>query len=86
MNNEAILPTRVIKTIKSIMEIRNPVTAKPRGDLNMPIKDKRNPKNQTIHPITGSHEKNNEIRANTKPAVPTPLDSRTAWLIITVCL
>ena len=61
----------------------NPTTARPRGRLNIPIKDRKAPRNQTIQPTPGIQDKHREIRDNTKPAVPVPLDGA-AWLMIVV--
>lgn len=67
-------PTTTIKIIRSIIEMIKPVIAKPRGLLNMPMKDSRNPRNQTTQPTPGTHDKMREIRAKTNPAVPVPFD------------
>lgn len=51
-----------------------PVIAKPRGLLNMPMKDSMNPRNQTTQPTPGNHDRIRAIRDKTNPAVPVPLD------------
>lgn len=51
----------------------SPAIDKPLGDLNTPIKLSNAPKNHNNHHKTGIHHKNNANKANTKPAVPTPL-------------
>ena len=73
-NKVANEPIIVIKISKSIMDIRKPVTASPRGLLNIPMNERRKPKNHTNHPIPGTQEKINDKSESTKPAVPTPLD------------
>lgn len=70
----ARVPTSATKIIRSIIEMIKPVIAKPRGLLNMPMKDSRNPRNQTTHPTPGSHDRIRAIRDKTNPAVPVPLD------------
>lgn len=79
-NKKEAIPARVpisaIKIIRSIIEMINPVIANPRGLLNIPIKDKRNPRNQIIQPTPGTHDRIREIRAKTNPAVPVPFDCR----------
>ena len=55
-------------------DITNPAIAKPRGALNTPQNENTAPKNQIIHPKTGIQENINPNIANTKPAVPNPLD------------
>lgn len=67
-------PTSTTKIIRSIIEMIKPVIAKPRGLLNMPMKDSRNPRNQATQPTPGSHDRIREIRDKTNPAVPVPLD------------
>ena len=69
-----MVPTSATKIIRSIIEMIKPVTAKPRGLLNMPIKDSRSPRNQTTQPTPGSHDRIRAMRDNTNPAVPIPLD------------
>ena len=70
----ARVPTSATKIIRSIIEMIKPVIAKPRGLLNMPMKDSRNPRNQTTQPTPGSHDRIRAIRDKTNPAVPVPLD------------
>ena len=53
----ARVPTSATKIIRSIIEMIKPVIAKPRGLLNMPMKDSRNPRNQTTQPTPGSHDR-----------------------------
>lgn len=64
----------VNKIIRVIIEMIKPVIAKSRGLLNMPMKDSRDPRTQTIQPTTGNHDRIRAIRDKTNPAVPVPLD------------
>lgn len=70
----ARVPTSATKIIRSIIEMIKPVIAKPRGLLNMPMKDSMNPRNQTTQPTPGNHDRIRAIRDKTNPAVPVPLD------------
>ena len=65
---------KVIIKIIPISEITKPAIDKPLGVLNTPMKENRNPKNQTSQPINGSVPMKNPTNASTKPAVPIPFD------------
>ena len=62
-----------------IMLITNPATARPRGCLNSPIKEKSNPKNQSRQLIRGNTDMKIETRESTKPATPIPLLLRSCF-------
>ena len=60
--------------IMPMIDKRNPVIAKPLGDLNKPMKENNKPKNQMTKSTTGIQERRIPSRAKTNPAVPIPLD------------
>lgn len=70
----AIAPAATNKIIRSMIDTKNPVIANQRGLLNMPIKNKKNPKNHKNQSTPGSHEKHSEISASTNPADPISFD------------
>lgn len=75
--NEAMAVAAAAKIIRSIIEMIKPVIAKPLGLLNMPMKESRNPRNQTTQLTPGSHDKIIAIRAKMNPVVPIPFDRLT---------
>jgi hypothetical protein len=66
----------------SIDEITKPAIAKPLGFLNTPINENKNPRNHMITFATGAQHRRIESKANTKPAVPKPLERGACTLTI----
>ena len=78
-------PRMAMMMIMSIIEIRKPTTANPRGRLNIPINDNKRPMNQRNTFTPGNQLKQAQISAMTNPAVPTPLDLCSTWVTTTCC-
>ena len=55
-------------------EITRPAIARPRGFLNIPIRERIKPTNQTIIFNPGIQHKNMHTSEITNPAIPIPLD------------
>ncbi len=72
--SEPITPNTTIKIISAIHDITNPAIAKPRGVRKMPTNEKISPNSHKTQPKPGTQLKINPSKANTKPAVPNPLD------------
>ena len=72
--SEPIAPTTAIKIISAIPDITSPAIAKPRGARKMPTNENISPNSHNTQPKPGTQLKINPSKANTKPAVPNPLD------------
>ena len=72
--------------IMSINEMTRPAMAKPLGFLKTPINENKNPRNHMIRLAMGAQHRMKESKANTKPAVPKPLEREPCTLtIVCVC-
>ena len=71
---EAMNATTAIIKISAIHDITSPAIAKPRGARKMPTNENISPNSHNTQPKPGTQLKINPSKANTKPAVPNPLD------------